>query len=188
MHIGTFLLAISVLWLGSEVLLVRFRRSKSASTRHDRFTFWYLWLAIAAAVGGAIYCGTQQFGSFGTTSTYAGIAGIVLIVAGICVRWMAIVTLKHQFTVDVAIVDQHKLITNGIYRYLRHPAYAGTLLSFLGLGLAFANWISLACIIVLVPLAFLRRIQVEERVLRDQFGMDYERYCATTRRLVPFLY
>jgi protein-S-isoprenylcysteine O-methyltransferase Ste14 len=188
MHIGTIILAVSILWLGSEIFLVRFRRSKDTGTRRDRFTFWYLWLGIASAVGGAVYFGTQPYGNVGPVSTYCRIAGIALIVAGIVVRWTAIVTLKHQFTVDVAIVDQHKLITNGIYRYLRHPAYAGTLLSFLGLGLAFANWISLVIVVLLVPLVFLRRIQVEERVLRDQFGVDYDRYCASTWRLVPFLY
>jgi protein-S-isoprenylcysteine O-methyltransferase Ste14 len=96
--------------------------------------------------------------------------------------------LKRQFTVDVAITEQHKLVKHGIYRHLRHPAYAGTLLSFTGLGFAYANWISLILVVVLVSLAFLRRIHVEERVLRDQFGAEYERYCSSTKRLIPFVY
>jgi len=188
MNIRTALLVVSIIWLGSEILLVRFRRSKSTETRRDSFTIWILWILIATAIGGAIYFGSQPTGSFGSASTVARIAGMVLMVAGIVVRWTAILTLKRQFTVDVAITEQHKLVTHGIYRYLRHPAYAGSLVSFIGLGFAYANWISLILVVVLVSLAFVRRIQVEERVLRDQFGAEYERYCSSTRRLIPFVY
>jgi protein-S-isoprenylcysteine O-methyltransferase Ste14 len=188
MNLGTTILAVSIVWLVSEILLVRSRRSKSAEKRRDSFTIWILWLAIASAIGGGIYFGTRSFGSLGEASTTARVAGIVLIIAGIVVRWTAILTLKRQFTVDVAIRNDHKLITHGIYHYLRHPAYAGTLLSFAGLGFTFANWVSIVLVIVLVTLAFLRRIQVEERVLLEQFGAEYERYCRSSKRLIPFLY
>ncbi len=188
MNIGTVLLAVSIVWLSSEILLVRFRRSESSGTRRDSVTLWLLWLAIAVAVAGGRYFSSQSFGSIGAGETTPRIAGTVLIVAGVVVRWIAILTLKQQFTVDVAISHEHTLVTHGIYRYLRHPAYSGTLLSFIGLGFAFANWISLILIVGIVSLAFLRRIQVEERVLLDRFGVEYERYCASTKRLIPFAF
>jgi protein-S-isoprenylcysteine O-methyltransferase Ste14 len=188
MNIGTVLLAVSILWLGSEILLVRFRRSKSSETRRDSFTLWVLWIAIAVAVGGGRYFSSLSSGSFGAASDTSRVAGIILIVAGIAARWIAILTLKRHFTVDVAITNNHALVTHGIYRYLRHPAYSGTLLSFCGLGFAFANWISLMLIVVLVSLAFLHRIRVEEKVLLDQFGMEFKRYCSSTKRLIPFVF
>lgn len=177
-----------MVWLVSEILLIRFKRSKTTETRRDSFTIRIIWLLIAVAVGGGIFIAAQPYGSFGGASTASRYAGVGLIIAGVLFRWSAILTLKSQFTVDVAIIAQHKLVIQGIYRYLRHQSYTGSLLSFVGLGFAFANWMSLILIVVLVSLAFLKRIQVEEKVLHDQFGAEYERYCASTKRLIPFVY
>ena len=75
-----------------------------------------------------------------------------------------------------------------MYRFVRHPAYTGSLLSFLGLGLAFNNWLSLGLIFIPVLAAFLYRIKVEEKVLRGAFGRDYESYSAETARLIPWIF
>ena len=62
------------------------------------------------------------------------------------------------------------------------------LLSFLGFGLSLNNWASLILIATVITAAFLRRIQVEEAALTQQFGTEYEAYAKRTHRLVPFLY
>ncbi len=64
-------------------------------------------------------------------------------IAGIIIRWTAIYTLDKYFTGTVLIKEDHRLIRNGLYKYLRHPAYTGALMAHLGLGLSFANWVSL---------------------------------------------
>jgi protein-S-isoprenylcysteine O-methyltransferase Ste14 len=113
------------------------------------------------------------------------ILGIVLIVAGLAVRWLAILTLRKYFTVDVAIREDHKVVMTGLYRYVRHPAYLGSLLSFLGLAISFSNW--LAALVTFLPItgAFIYRIKVEEKALDDFFGEAYRRYCSSTKRLIP---
>ncbi|MCA1638381.1 MAG: isoprenylcysteine carboxylmethyltransferase family protein, partial [Acidobacteria bacterium] len=66
--------------------------------------------------------------------------GLLSLLAGIIIRWTAIYSLGKYFTVTVLIKTDHRLIRSGLYKHLRHPAYAGTLLAHLGLGLSFSNW------------------------------------------------
>jgi len=86
------------------------------------------------------------------------------------------------------IKDDHRLVQNGLYRYLRHPAYAGALLAHLGLGLSFSNWISLGCSVLPFIFAASYRIRVEERALVEAFGEAYVNYSRRTRRLIPRVY
>jgi protein-S-isoprenylcysteine O-methyltransferase Ste14 len=67
-----------------------------------------------------------------------------LLFAGIAVRWTAIHALGAFFTGRVQIREGHTLIRTGLYSQPRHPAYAGSLLAYFGLGLAFSNWWILA--------------------------------------------
>jgi protein-S-isoprenylcysteine O-methyltransferase Ste14 len=132
-----------------------------------------------------VLLGFQRVGYFGEGSRMFPSVGIILIVCGLLVRWFAIVSLKHQFTVDVSITKDHRIVSDGIYRFVRHPAYAGSMLSFLGLGLFFANYLSILMIFLPICLAFLYRIHVEEKTLIDTFGDEYRHYCDSTKRLIP---
>lgn len=115
-------------------------------------------------------------------------AGLTVATAGVALRWWAILTLRGQFTINVAALSEHRLIKAGPYRIVRHPAYTGTLTTLLGLGLALGNALSLA-LLVLCPLAaLLYRIGVEEKVLGDLFGQEFDDYRSRTWRLLPGLY
>ena len=70
---------------------------------------------------------------------------------------------------------------------IRHPSYLGLLISSLGWGLAFRSGIGVLLAALLVP-PLLARIKAEERLLRSQFGAEYDAYRARTSRLVPGLY
>ena len=65
---------------------------------------------------------------------------VVLFVAGLILRWWAIITLGRFFTVDVTIEKDHELIQRGPFRVVRHPSYTGVLLAFVGVALSFRNW------------------------------------------------
>jgi len=143
---------------------------------------------IFVGVNGGILLSHQRIGYFGNGSRVFPIAGLILIICGLLIRWIAIVSLKHQFTVDVSITKDHRIIRKGIYRFVRHPAYAGSLLSFFGLGLCYANYLSILAIFVPICSAFLYRIHVEEKALIDHFGEEYVNYCASTKRLIPGIF
>jgi len=115
-------------------------------------------------------------------------SGVILMVGGIVFRWLSIQSLGKYFTGKVRILDGHKLVQDGIYEHVRHPAYAGTLIAYLGMGMAFSNWISLALIFLPILLAALNRIRVEEAALREAFGDEYVEYSTATNRLIPRIY
>jgi protein-S-isoprenylcysteine O-methyltransferase Ste14 len=64
----------------------------------------------------------------------------------------------------------------------------GSIVSFLGLGIALHNWIALFVVVVPVTGSFLRRIEIEEKALLVAFDGEYAAYCRRTKRLIPFLY
>jgi protein-S-isoprenylcysteine O-methyltransferase Ste14 len=114
--------------------------------------------------------------------------GVVLLVAGITIRWTAIYALGKYFTGLVVIKTDHRLIRTGLYKHLRHPAYTGTLLMHLGLGLSFASWVSLGFSTIPYFAVALYRMRVEERALAKAFGAEYTAYAHSTKRLIPGLY
>jgi len=117
-----------------------------------------------------------------------GIAGFTLMLSGICIRCLAIHTLGRYFTRIVTVVDDHRIIRNGLYQHLRHPSYTGYLLGCLGFGLAFSNWLSTLIAFVPVTLAVLYRIRVEEHALLRGVGKEYFEYASSTKRLIPWVY
>jgi protein-S-isoprenylcysteine O-methyltransferase Ste14 len=97
--------------------------------------------------------------------------GLVLFVLGSILRLAPVFALGRRFSGLVAIQHGHRLKTDGLYRFIRHPSYAGLLVSCTGLVLIFR------C-----------RIKAEEALLASTFGEEYEAYCRRTWRLVPWLY
>jgi len=182
------LIAISILWVASEIFLARTKRSQQTNNRFEKSSPRFLWLIILPSVTAGVFLGVQGIGYLKAGSGIISIAGLALILCGIVIRWIAILTLRKQFTVDVAITKEHRLIKKGIYRFIRHPAYTGSLLSFLGLGLVFSNYLSAIIIFVPICAAFMYRIHVEEKVLLNAFGSEYNDYCASTKRLIPGIY
>lgn len=188
MNAGIIIIPVSVIWLASEIILSRTKRSHSSDRRIDKSSLRILWITIAASVNLGVLLAFQRIGSLGNESQILQSAGIALIICGLIVRWLAILSLKDRFTVDVAITKGHRIVRDGLYRFVRHPAYLGSLLSFLGLGMFFSNYLSIAVIFVPICLAFLYRIRIEESVLAATFGDEYLAYCASTKRLIPGIF
>lgn len=175
-------------WLLSEFLLNRFSRSHSPHAREwDKNSLRVMWITILLSITLGVL--SMIFFPLPIGKSYAiGYAGLLLIVCGAGIRFTAIRQLGKYFTVDLAIHDQQQLVKNGIYTYLRHPSYAGSLLSFFGLGISFNNWLSVLVIIIPIFLSFNYRMKVEERLLLQQFGEEYREYQKITKRVIPFIY
>ena len=102
------------------------------------------------------------------------------------VFWSGI-ALGRLYSGEVTIQEDHRLITNGLYHYIRHPRYLGAELLAIGLSLVFRSWIGL-----IVSFAFLGvlllRIRDEEALMHEEFEQEWEAYCKHSWRLIPFLY
>ena len=113
--------------------------------------------------------------------------GVVLFAAGGALRIWPIFVLGHRFSGLVAIQPAHTLVTSGIYGVIRHPSYLGLFVNSLGWALAFRSGVGLLLTALLIP-PLVARIRAEERLLRSQFGAEYEVYCNRTSRLIPGVY
>ena len=116
------------------------------------------------------------------------LAGVLLVVLGSIIRVISIRALGRFFTTRVRLHEGQKLIQEGFYRYIRHPAYTGLLLGTLGCMSIFASVIGYGAFVFLVIPAMLYRIRVEEMAMTEQFGDEYTEYCRKTKRLIPFVY
>ena len=116
------MIIVSFLWLGSEITLTRVKQSQPMDAQFDSFSICKLWITIFVSVNLGVLIGIQQIGHFESGARIFPIAGITLIVCGLFVRWFTVFSLKHQFTVDVSIRKNHRIIKEGIYRFVRHPA------------------------------------------------------------------
>lgn len=108
-------------------------------------------------------------------------------IAGICIRQWAIATLGQFFSQSVRITEDHRVVSNGPYRLVRHPSYTGLMMAFSGLALALESWGALIVILVVCGIVFGYRIRVEEKLLKSQLGDAYSEYMARTKRLIPYL-
>lgn len=111
--------------------------------------------------------------------------GIAILLAGSALRIAARRALGRNFSAVISTTRDQQLVTSGPYRFVRHPAYAGSILVWVGGALALGSWIgALATLVALVP-AILFRISREEAQLCAHFGALYDDYARQTKKLVP---
>ncbi|GAB2498983.1 phosphatidylethanolamine N-methyltransferase family protein [Pseudoxanthomonas sangjuensis] len=178
------------LWVVSEFWLqFRRRAARVGAQRRDRGSLRLISVLLYAGVFLAVWSTHRAYWPF-PPSLRAPLfwIGLALMAAGIAFRWWAIRVLAKFFTVDVAVHADHKLVQDGPYRWLRHPSYTGSLLTFLGFGLALGNGISLLAAVLPVIVSFAYRIHVEEQALTSAFPDEYPAYAARTKRLLPFVW
>ena len=83
------------------------------------------------------------------------------------------------------IQEGHALITEGVYRHIRHPMYAACFLWAIAQLLLLNNWIAGPAFLASFTLLYLRRVPREEQMLLGHFAVEYRAYVARTGRLVP---
>lgn len=117
----------------------------------------------------------------------AGWAGTGLLGAALWLFWRSHHDLGANWSPSLEIGEQHALITNGVYRRIRHPMYASQVLWSLAQLLLLPNWIAgWAGVVSFLPL-YLSRIPNEEQMMLDHFGQAYRDYRAQTGRILPRL-
>ena len=100
----------------------------------------------------------------------------------------AVRALGAQWAVAARLVEGHKLIVNGPYRWVRNPIYVAMSLFMFAMVLAFGHWRNLVVAIPVFALGTWMRVVREEGLLRAQFGAAYDDYTARVKRFVPGLF
>ena len=112
--------------------------------------------------------------------------GLFLTAGGLLFTVWARVHLGGNWSGTVTIKEGHELVTSGPYTFVRHPIYTGLLLAFLGSALALGQWRGVLAF-ALAAGALWRKLRVEERWMRQQFGPAYRAYSERVAALVPFV-
>jgi len=111
--------------------------------------------------------------------------GVALTLLGIAFSLWAMVTLGRHYDLVLEVHQDHELVRRGPYRVARHPLYTGLGLHFAGVSLATGNLLLVVGTLLVTYPAFYLRARAEERLLREQFGAQYEKYVREVPMLVP---
>lgn len=117
----------------------------------------------------------------------AFLIGTGLLIAGSLLRRHCWRMLGDNFTGDVRAREDQPVIDRGAYRWVRHPSYTGGILMFAGIGVALANWASLAILVIVSVAVYSYRITVEEKALLGAIGEPYAAFMRTRKRFIPFV-
>jgi protein-S-isoprenylcysteine O-methyltransferase Ste14 len=113
--------------------------------------------------------------------------GTALMVAALWLFYRSHADLGLNWSVTLELRKDHQLITQGVYRYIRHPMYASIWLWCVAQGLLLENWLAGWYSLITFALMYFVRTPREERMMRESFGQKYEDYMRKTGRLFPRL-
>ena len=114
--------------------------------------------------------------------------GLLLLIVGSAVSVTGRAQLAKFGSGVLHIEDDHRLITTGVFGYIRHPVYAGGILGLVGIYMAFRSVIMLILVSTLYFIVIRHRLLFEEEMLVEEFSDEYREYMKRTKRLIPLLY
>ncbi|MBL8581838.1 MAG: isoprenylcysteine carboxylmethyltransferase family protein [Rhizobiaceae bacterium] len=137
----------------------------------------------------AIYVATgiPRFATY-KPNPFAFAAGLAAGAAALVLFRLTHRALGRLWSVSLQIKEDHRLVSTGIYRYLRHPMYLAFWLLALSQALLLPNWIAGPAGLVGFGFLFFSRIGPEERMMRQTFGEEYEAYRRRSWRILPYIY
>jgi len=113
--------------------------------------------------------------------------GVVLTWVGIAIALWARWHLGEYWSGRITLKEDHKLIRSGPYAYFRHPIYSGLDLAAIGSALAINQWHCVAGLALIIP-GFCLKAWREERLLRAQFGEEFDEHRRRTGFVLPKFY
>ncbi len=116
---------------------------------------------------------------------WLGWIGSGLFAAAILLLWRSHADLGRKWTVTIGLRDEHTLITEGIFKYIRHPMYAAHILWAIAQIMILHNWLAAYPFFLTVTLQYLTRVNSEEEMMIEKFGEEYKQYMLGTGRILP---
>jgi len=169
------------------------RRARRARISDDRMRADE-WARLAVSTTGmGVIPMIYVFTDFPPQANYA--ASWVLFIPGLAAAAGALIlfrlthkALGKMWSVSLQLKEDHKLVTDGIYRTLRHPMYSAFWLMALAQALLLPNLVAGLSGLIGFGILFALRIGPEERMMEAAFGDAYREYRARTWRVVPYIY
>jgi protein-S-isoprenylcysteine O-methyltransferase Ste14 len=183
--------AVMLCWcLFAVTFLVRKRPARSRETRRDWMAM--VGLLIQSAGYFIVWFSPLKRKSYSPLvpmpqAAELALAGLTLVIALGSV-WLvnaAVRVLGKQWALAARLVEGHNLITEGPYRLVRNPIYTGMFGMMLATGLAVTRWDALLLAIIVFLLGTYIRVRAEERLLRGQFGSEFDEYTRRVPAVIP---
>ena len=119
----------------------------------------------------------QRSGSF--------VAGLTCLAVGLWLFFRSHADLGTNWSVTLELRQEHRLISQGVYRAIRHPMYSALALYSVGQALVIPNWVAGFSNLIALAVLLALRLGAEEKMMAEQFGDEYAAYSARTKRFVP---
>jgi len=113
------------------------------------------------------------------------VAGVTSLVIGLWLFYRSHADLGTNWSITLEIRERHRLITQGVYRRIRHPMYLALVLYSIGQAFVIPNWVAGPANVIAFATLFALRVVAEERMMGEEFGHEYAVYAARTKRLLP---
>jgi Putative protein-S-isoprenylcysteine methyltransferase len=170
------------------IFLLRAKRSRDKTRKADPHSIIAIFIqALAFAIAWTIV--RKPFTPFlpiDWRAQYFVVAIIVLVVlASLIFVTAAVRTLGKQWSLQARVLEHHELIRRGPYRIVRHPIYTGMFGMLIASTLAHGHWLGLVIASLVYYLGTVMRIRSEEKLLREQFGSEYEEYAREVPAFIP---
>lgn len=188
-------------WLGKTAFLIgvvammiiraphgiRSRKIKIAESRKGRFEVALLGLMWIATLILPVTSIATPLLSFADYALYpaAFVLGIICLALGLWLFYRSHADLGVNWSISLELRKDHRLITSGIYRRIRHPMYAAIFLQAIAQALLLPNWLAGPAYMFAFSVTFPLRVRSEETMMLEKFGDEYRAYTARTERLIP---
>ena len=113
------------------------------------------------------------------------VAGVFCYAVGLWLFYRSHADLGTNWSITLEVREQHRLITQGVYRRIRHPMYSALMLYSVGQALVIPNWVAGPSNLLAFAVLLALRLRAEERMMDERFGDEYAAYSARTKRLIP---
>ena len=124
---------------------------------------------------------------FAPMAEWPFVAGTILVVAGLAFAVWARVYLGRNWSAAVTLKRDHELIRTGPYRWVRNPIYTGIIVAIAGSAVARGRWGGLLAVLLVFG-SFWYKARLEERVMHEAFGAEYDAYRRNVASLIPFVF
>jgi protein-S-isoprenylcysteine O-methyltransferase Ste14 len=114
--------------------------------------------------------------------------GVAVAVAALAMFYLTHRALGRNWSVTLEVRQTHKLVTEGVYRHVRHPMYTAFWLWAVAQALLLPNWVAGLSGLIGFGILYFFRVGLEERLMVDTFGEEYRAYMARSARLVPWIH
>jgi protein-S-isoprenylcysteine O-methyltransferase Ste14 len=136
----------------------------------------------------AIILGVFKIGTLEYLPNYEmiRIIGLIVFIVFSWIQVLSIKTLGENYSQEIMILKNHKLVTNGIFRIIRHPQYVSQVLMDLGAAVALLSYVVFPLAIIEIPFLIMRA-SLEEKMLEKYFKDDFKSYKKKSGFFIPFI-